>query len=108
MEKEKSFEILSLHKYKVVLSEGKIITISLPYIKTSAITAILFGSATEFKEIIKETISAEGIKLDMAKMKFNTIMKALELLNRDFMTNLNKQLTDVVNIALDEYDTSGS
>jgi hypothetical protein len=115
MEKEKSFDVLELHKYKVVLSEKdpktgkqKEIIISLPYVKTSAITAILFGSATEFKEIIKETISPEGIKFDMAMVKFNTITKALDLLNRGFMENLNQQLTDVVNIALDEYDSDGN
>lgn len=111
-DKKKSFEIvqdngiLQLHSYKVTLSTGERI-IKLPYVKTSAITAILFGSATEFRDIFKEAITPDGISFDIGDVKKRAILKALDLLNRDFMMNLFVQLKDVADIVLDEYDAEG-
>ena len=98
MEQVTSYEILELHKYKV---NGERI-ISLPYIKTSAIIAIFLGTSGEFKEIIKGVITSDGISINS-----ETINKALDLLNVEFAMALREQLTNIINIALDEYDADG-
>jgi hypothetical protein len=111
-DKNRSFEILEdkgilqLHAYKVTLSTGERI-IKLPYVKTSAITAILFGSATEFRDIFKEAITPDGISFDIGDVKKRAILKALDLLNREFMMNILLQLKDVADIVLTEYDGEG-
>ncbi len=111
-DKEKSFEtvidngILKLHTYVAHFSTGDK-TIKLPYGKTSLISAILFGSVTEFRELIKEYIQPESITINVAELKRKIIMKALDILDRDFSVKILDQVNDVMNIVLTEYDADG-
>lgn len=102
IEKIRSYEVIELHKYKVILSIGERI-ISLPYIKTSAIIAIFLGTSGEFKDILKGIIISGGITVSE-----EIINKAFNLLNMDFAMNLREQLNEVINIVLDEYDKDGN
>lgn len=99
--KEKSYEILGLHKYKVTLG-GKEREIAFPWITSSAIEAIILGTAGEFKGLIMEAITADGFKFNETMLE-----KALELLNPLFAVNLKNQVTEICSIALDEYDAEG-
>ena len=104
MEKEQSFEVLALHKYKVILSSGEK-TIAFPYGKTSAIIKIFLGTSGEFRELVKSifTKDTKGFLIDRIEL----IYKALDMFNEKFADSLVDAFTKVVNTALNEYDNDG-
>ncbi len=114
--KEENFEILGQHKYKVTLTgkdaDGRAIPVEriihFPYIKTSSALKIFLGTSGEFRELVKAmftkgSVTSGGFNVD----RLEILHKALDMLNDHFAGALVDAFTQVINIALDEYDDDG-
>lgn len=108
IQKQKSYEVLELHKYKVMLSAGETL-LAFPYIKISSILKIFMGTSGEFRDLIKSMFSRESVGSgNLSIDKIAVLHNALDMLNTAFAASIVDAFTEVVDIALTEYDQDGN